>query len=210
MTSGVGRRTRLARAVVIPGLLLGLTACTGEDGADRDESPGSRPAEDSAAGSAGGADKDADGDPGGDAGATTGADFATAADTALAEVDGTVVEVGHESAAWDVVVVTDDGSEHEIDLSADAAMVTRHRVETAADDPDDAAERRRLLGARVDLVTALETALAEVNGTVSGVGLSEDDGVVAWEVELDEETPDAATVVIDARTGEVLRTESGG
>ena len=205
MSTRAGRRARLASAAAIP-LVLGMTACTGEDSGARDRDASTQPAADD------GADKDADvgGGSGPGAGASAGVDFERAARTALAEVDGTVVEVGREPDAWDVVVVTGDGSEHEIDLSADAATVTRHRVETAADDPDDAAERRRLLGVPVDLVTALETALAEVDGTVSAVGLSEDGGVVSWEVELDEETPDAATVAVDARTGEVLGTERGG
>ena len=53
----------------------------------------------------------------------------------------------------------------------------------------------------------MEAALGEVEGTVTGVDLSEDNGTAIWEVELDGDTADETTVDVDARTGEVLRTE---
>nr|WP_301539427.1 PepSY domain-containing protein [Nocardioides sp. zg-1308] len=56
-------------------------------------------------------------------------------------------------------------------------------------------------------MAAIEAALAAVRGSVSTVELSEDDGAAVWEVVLDEDRPGETTVEVDARTGEVLRTE---
>ena len=74
------------------------------------------------------------------------------------------------------------------------------------DDNDDAAERDMLLGASVDYLAAIEAATGEAQGTVTGVDLSDDNGVAVWEIQLDEDTPDALSVDVDGETGEVLRT----
>ena len=133
----------------------------------------------------------------------------TAAETALGEVDGTVFSVDGDPQGWDVTIVTADGVENDVDLDAAATAVTRGPDQEADNDADDAAETERLLGVSVDHLAAMEAALAEVQGTVTGVDLSEDNGTAIWEVQLDEDTPDEVTVEIDAETGDVLRTEQG-
>jgi uncharacterized membrane protein YkoI len=189
-------RTRLATAALLAPLALGLVACGDDDADDTQTST-----------SSGTSDEDGTPDDGGTT--TLQGDVETAAETALGEVDGTIFSVDGDVEGWDVTVVTADGSEHEVDLSADATSVTRTRVEDAGDDPDDAAERERLLGVSVDHLAAMEAARGEVQGTVTGVDLSEDNGTATWEVTFDEETPDETTVEVDAETGEVLRTEQG-
>ena len=56
-------------------------------------------------------------------------------------------------------------------------------------------------------LAAIEAASAEVQGTVTGVDLSEDNGTAIWEVSFGEDTADEITVEVDAETGDVLRTE---
>lgn len=180
-------RTRLAAAAVLAPLALGLVACGGDD-----DAPAS--ASDTAAS--------------GDAQALQG-DVETAVETALGEVDGTVFSVDGDSRGWEVTVVTDDGVENDLDLSADATTVERGPVEDTDSDQDDAAETERLLGVSLDHAAAMEAAMGEVDGTVTGVDLSEENGTATWEVTFGEDTPDETTVEVDAESGEVLRTERG-
>lgn len=184
------RRTRLATVAVLAPLALGLVACGGDDDGD-DTTTTSQ----------------SSGDNGSTA--TLQGDVETAAETALAEVDGTVFSVDGYPQGWDVTIVTSDGIENDVELAPDAASVTRGPDADTNEDADDTAERERLLGASVDYAAAMEAALAEVDGTVTGVDLSEEGGTAIWEVTLDEDTPDEVTVEIDAETGDVLRTEQG-
>ncbi len=136
-------------------------------------------------------------------------------------MDGTVFSVDGDAQGWDVTIVDADGVENDVDLDPAGTAVTRGRdarsrrrrhprpSQDTDTDADDVAETERLLGVSVDYLAAMEAALAEVQGTVTGVDLSEDNGTAIWEVQLDEDTPDEVTVEIDAETGEVLRTEQG-
>lgn len=189
------RRTRLATAALLAPLALALVAC-GDDDADdaATSSSTSSPASSDA----------------GTGSQTLQGDVETAVETARAEVDGTVFSVDGDAQGWDVTVVTADGVENDVDLSADATSVERGPVEDTDTDADDAAETERLLGVAVDHSAAMEAALGEVDGTVTGVELSEEGGTAIWEVTLGEDTPDETTVEVDAETGEVLRTEQDG
>jgi len=192
------RRTRLATAAVLVPLALGLAACGGDDDPDAQTSTASDTSADTSADA--GADSSAEALQG---------DVETAAATALGEVDGTVFSVDGDSRGWEVTVVTADGVENDVDLSADATTVERGPVEDTDTDKDDAAETERLLGVSLDHTAAMEAALAEVDGTVTGVDLSEENGTAVWEVTLGEDTPDETTVEVDAESGDVLRTERG-
>ncbi|WP_374457333.1 PepSY domain-containing protein [Nocardioides sp.] len=183
------RRTRLATAAALAPLALGLAACGGDDDGDAQTSTASDT-------SAGGSQ-------------SLQGDVETAAQTALGEVEGTVFSVDGDAQGWEVTVVTDDGVENDLDLSADASTVERGPVEDTDTDQDDAAETERLLGVPTDYAAAVEAALAEVDGTVTGLDLSEENGTAIWEVTLGEDTPDETTVEVDAESGEVVRTERG-
>ena len=190
-------RTRLATAAVLAPLALGLVACGGDDDAAT-TSTSSSTSESSAP---------TDDDMTTDGTAVVEGDVETAAQTALAEIDGTVFSVDLDDQGWDVTIVAADGVENDIELGPDATSVVRGPVADQGDDKDDAAERELLLGASVDYLAAIEAATGEVQGTVTGVDLSEDNGTAVWEVQLDEDTPNAVSVDVDAETGEVLRTE---
>lgn len=188
------RRTRLATAAVLAPLALGLVACGSDD--DSDDTTTTTSSSDSSSAEGGTT-------------ATLEGDVETAAETALAEVDGTVFSVDGDPQGWDVTIVTADGVENDLELAPDAASVTRGPDADTNEDADDTAEVERLLGVSVDYTAAIEAALGEVDGTVTGVELSEDGGTALWEVQLDEDTPDEVTVEIDAESGDVLRTEQG-
>ena len=193
-------RTRLATAALLAPLALGLVAC----GDDADDAPTTTSADTSHRDTA---DDTTAGDD--SAASTLQGDVETAAETALGEVDGTVFSVDGDAQGWDVTIVDADGVENDVDLDPAGTAVTRGPSQDTDTDADDVAETERLLGVSVDYLAAMEAALAEVQGTVTGVDLSEDNGTAIWEVQLDEDTPDEVTVEIDAETGEVLRTEQG-
>lgn len=200
-------RTRLATAAVLAPLALGLVACGDDDNDDAVTSSQSA-TDDSNDTSDDMTDDTTDNGAtdGGTAPAVEG-DVETAAQTALGEVDGTVFSVDWDDMGWEVTVVTADGVETDVQLSPDAASVEGSPVEDNDQDNDDAAEIERLLGVSVDYAAAVEAASAESQGTVTGVDLSEDNGTAVWEVQFDEDTPDALTVDVDAESGDVLRTE---
>jgi uncharacterized membrane protein YkoI len=194
-------RTRLATAAMLAPLALGLVACGDDDAADDAQtSTSSGTSDDSGTNDDSGAADDS-------GTATLQGDVETAAETALGEVDGTIFSVDGDPQGWDVTVVTADGIENDVDLDAAATAVTRGPDQDSDNDAVDAAETERLLGVSVDYLAAMEAALAEVQGTVTGVDLSEDNGTAIWEVQLDEDTPDEVTVEVDAETGDVVRTE---
>lgn len=188
-------RTRLVTSLVAAPLALGLVACGSEDDDDNVTAPvASAPA--SASASASGDDTA----------------VLAAAETALGAASGsTIFSIDRsDDGGWEVSLVAADGSESDVDVSADGSSITRGPVaDDDGDDGDDAAERDRLLGADIDHATAIEAARSSATGTVTGVDLDEDNGTATWDVELDGDTATAQTVVVvDAASGEVLRTET--
>lgn len=133
-----------------------------------------------------------------------------AAQISLGAVDGTIFSVSREAGGWDVHVVSSDGTESEVGVSLDGtSILTGPTLDPDdADDADDLAERQQLLqSATVGYRAALATALDTVpGGTVSGLDLDLDDlGTPTWDVQLNEDTVDERTVIIDAASGDVLR-----
>lgn len=219
---------RLAVVAVAP-LAFTLVAC-GDDGGDAadDTAPAASSSSSSssddapAATDSSSAPAEAPGEEGGQEGqAAPAGDVLAAARTALGALDGAVVfSVDRERDGWDATVVTADGAEFDLTVSADGATVTREPVEDRDDNDgdndrdgdDDLAERTQLLrDATVDLPAAVEAALGEVpGGTVTSIDLDLDDDSgnrATWDVQLDEDTADEQTVTLDAVTGEVLRVE---
>lgn len=210
-------RTRLAAAAVAPLLALSLVACgdDGDDADDRDDAAAtSAPATSAPATSEAPATSDAPAS--GSAAPGAGEVLLTAAATAAnALPDGTVLSVDRrDTGDWEVSLVTPDGTEQDVAVSADGATVTAGPVEDT-DDGDDAGEaerdrdeRLRLLEAPVDLEAAVAAAAGSAGGgELSSAELDEDNGVATWEVQYGEDTADELTVEVDASTGEVLRTE---
>lgn len=208
-------RTRLLAATAAPLLALGLVACgDSDDDNDADDvatspaaaasSSAPAPSTDASASASTSAPASAPA-PGGDV-------LLTAAAIGLAAVDGgTVFAVDlSDTGDWEVSVVTADGTEQDVRVSADGATVTSGPVEDT-DDADDAARdqdaRLRLLDASVDLEAAVAAAAGSGSGDLTGAELDEENGVAEWEVQYGEDTPDEVTVHVDANSGDVLRTE---
>ena len=185
------RRTRLATAAVIAPLALGLVACGGDDDADARTAISSDTSSETSDGGAAGLEGDVE----------------TAAETALAEVDGTVLSVDGDTQGWDVTIVTVEGVEKDVELDPAGTAVTRGPEQDKDTDRDDAAETERLLDVSVDYLAVMDAAAIESQGTVTGVDLSEDDGAAVWQVSFDEDTPGETAVAVDAETSNVLGTE---
>ena len=205
-------RSRLAVAAVTAPLALALIACGDSDDNDDvdtdDLVTSTAPAPEVATSTAPSPDDDSTSTP---PPAPAGPDvLLTAAATGLGAVDGaTVFSVDRQdSGDWEVSLVTADGTERDVTVSADGATVTGGPVEDT-DDADDAArdrdERLRLLEVPVDVAAAIEAAGGA--GELTGADLDEDNGAATWEVQYGEDTADELTVVVDATTGEVLSTE---
>lgn len=212
-------RTRLAAAAVAPLLALSLVACgdDADDADDRDDAAATSAPATSGAPATSEAPATSDAPASGSAAPSAGGDvLLTAAATAAGAVpDGTVLSVDRrDTGDWEVSLVTPDGTEQDVAVSADGATVTSGPVEDT-DDGDDAGEaerdrdeRLRLLDAPVDLEAAVAAAAGSAGaGELSSAELDEDNGVATWEVQYGEDTPDELTVEVDATTGEVLRTE---
>lgn len=214
-------RHRLAVLAVLP-LASGLVAC-GSDGDDDSgdsgdsgdaaqpsstvtvtEEPETSPSPSEEGTTSGGGDNGDGNSDGADDGA-----LEAAAETALGEVSGaTLVTIDLDDSGWDVTLVSQDGTESDLDVSADGTSVT-DTTDNDDNDADDRAEQQRLLDARVDYLAAVETARGEVPQLqVTGADLEEDDGTLRWDVDLGDGTDDdQRTVRIDAASGDVIGTE---
>jgi uncharacterized membrane protein YkoI len=108
---------------------------------------------------------------------------------ALKHTPGTAVSAdldddGRDAGTWDVDVVKSDGSEYSVKVASDTGKVLgaqRDNDDSADDDNDDRAELAALKSAKFD---AHEIALAAAaKGTVTEIGVDDDNGTVAWTVE---------------------------
>lgn len=104
---------------------------------------------------------------------------------ALKHTPGTAVSAdldddGADTGTWDVDVVKSDGSEYGVSVSSGTGKVLGAHRDT--DDADDGREDlASLKGAEIDARGAALAAAAK--GTVTEVGLDDDNGTVAWGVE---------------------------
>ncbi|RRR81896.1 PepSY domain-containing protein [Streptomyces sp. RP5T] len=84
--------------------------------------------------------------------------------------------------AWEVNVVKGDGTEYDVRVAPDSGKVLGALRDT--DDDSDADDRAELAAAKDARTDAREAALAAAaKGTVTEVGLDDDNGTVAWSVD---------------------------
>ncbi|MFF2212190.1 PepSY domain-containing protein [Streptomyces antibioticus] len=128
--------------------------------------------------------------------------IAKALAAALAHTPGTAVAAdreddGRDAGAWEVDVVTADGTEYTVTVSPDSTEILgAHRD---GGDDDGREDLAALKGTTVDAREAAAAVAAK--GTVTDVELDDDGGTAAWSVE----TVKAGAWTVDARTGEVSR-----
>nr|WSZ14542.1 PepSY domain-containing protein [Streptomyces canus] len=101
---------------------------------------------------------------------------------ALKHTPGTAVSADLDddgAAAWEVTVVKGDGTEYDVRIAPDSGKVLGAQRDTDDDnDSDDRAELAAVKGAQTD---AREAALAAAaKGTVTEVGIDDDNGAVVW------------------------------
>ncbi|MFG3233660.1 PepSY domain-containing protein [Streptomyces antibioticus] len=128
--------------------------------------------------------------------------IAKALAAALAHTPGTAVAAdreddGRDAGAWEVDVVTADGTEYTVTVSPDSTEILgAHRD---GGDDDGREDLAALKGTTVDAREAAEAVAAK--GTVTDVELDDDGGTAAWSVK----TAKSGAWTVDARTGEVSR-----
>ncbi|WP_327719440.1 PepSY domain-containing protein [Streptomyces sp. NBC_00490] len=106
---------------------------------------------------------------------------------ALKHTPGTAVSAdvdddGADAGTWDVDVVKGDGAEYSVNVAPDTGKVLgAHRDADEDNDSEDRAELAALKGAEFDAREIAKAAAAK--GTVTEVGVDDDNGTVAWSVE---------------------------
>ncbi|WIB76304.1 PepSY domain-containing protein [Curtobacterium sp. MCPF17_002] len=130
-----------------------------------------------------------------------------AIETARKAVDAsTVISVEQEQngSAYEVLVVTSDGNEHEVHATADGTSVDGS-PRTEQSDADDRAENERFVGAAdldvQDAVSKFEDLHA---GTITELGLDDHLGKVVWEGDVRDSSGTKHSVRIDAGSGAVV------
>lgn len=184
---------------------LALTGCASDDSDDDTGSAGS--------GSVGSSSTDSSGSGSSSSGATgvasTGSNTAllAAVATARGEVgSGTVISVEQEqgASAYEVLVVTKDGTEHEVHTNADGTSVVG-TPQTEAADADDKAEHERFVAAADLSVKQAVDAFQDLHaGTVTELGLDDHVGAVVWEGDVLDSSGTKHSVRIDAGSGDVV------
>ncbi|MGC9441651.1 PepSY domain-containing protein [Streptomyces sp. WG5] len=187
-----------------------------------DDDAGDRADDDADADDADDRDDSRDGDGDDDASRVSSAKV-TAADAiaaALKEAPGTVVSAelddeddddgddGDERAAWEVDVLSGDGTWHSVWIDPVDGTVLGSEKDDDEDDTDEV--RAALRGTSVDAAEAAKAAAG--HGTVTSVELDDDgyygDGEVAWEVETRTSGEDEQDWRVDPETGKVTADRS--
>jgi len=189
---------------------LALTGCASDDSDDDNGSAGS------GSGSVGSSATDSAGTGTGTGTGTSSSGSASsgsnkallaAVATARGEVgSGTVISVEQEqgASAYEVLVVTKDGTEHEVHTDADGSAVAG-TPQTEAADADDKAEHERFVAAADLSVKQAVDALQDLHaGTVTELGLDDHVGTVVWEGDVLDSSGTKHSVRIDAGSGDVV------
>ncbi|MFJ5624206.1 PepSY domain-containing protein [Peribacillus loiseleuriae] len=125
--------------------------------------------------------------------------------TALANVKGTVTKTeldsDHNRLAYEIKLMTDNGSKAEVKVDATTGKVLKVEIE----DEDISAFQN--VSPAVSVENAKKIALAKVNGTVTKTELDSDHNRLVYEFELMTDQGREAEVKVDATTGKVLKVE---
>ncbi|MCS6546309.1 PepSY domain-containing protein [Curtobacterium flaccumfaciens pv. flaccumfaciens] len=183
---------------------LALTGCASDDSDDDTGSAGSGSVGSSATDSAG---TGTGSSSSGSASAGSNKALLAAVATARGEVgSGTVISVEQEqgASAYEVLVVTKDGTEHEVHTDADGSAVAG-TPQTEAADADDKAEHERFVAAADLSAKQAVDAFQDLHaGTVTELGLDDHVGTVVWEGDVLDSSGTKHSVRIDAGSGDVV------
>lgn len=189
---------------------LTLTGCSSDDSDDDTGSAGSGSVGSSAtdpAGTGTGTGTGTGSSSSGSASSGSNKALLAAVATARGEVgSGTVISVEQEqgASAYEVLVVTKDGTEHEVHTNADGSAVAG-TPQTEAADADDKAEHERFVAAADLSVKQAVDAFQDLHaGTVTELGLDDHVGTVVWEGDVLDSSGTKHSVRIDAGSGDVV------
>jgi uncharacterized membrane protein YkoI len=117
-------------------------------------------------------------------------DAVRAVQTASKGIAHKAYDIDRDDNRWEVKFA--DGTERHVTLDGRRVTATRRDDDRSA----------RVASARVSLATALKTAAPRAHGTLDGAEIDTERGRLVWSVEFDD-----TDVVVDARTGKVVRVE---
>ncbi|MER5491205.1 PepSY domain-containing protein [Streptomyces sp. NPDC002490] len=134
----------------------------------------------------------------------------------IAVITGTLMVGG--GAATAVAVAGGDGGKDEDRIVRESSVQLTHhdrddaddrnerddRDVSGRDDRDDRDDDRLPAGVKVSAADAIAKALAERSGTAVSADLDDEDGKVAWDIEVIDGKRDVYTVIVDPGTGKVL------
>ncbi|GAA2623133.1 hypothetical protein GCM10010411_69030 [Actinomadura fulvescens] len=128
-----------------------------------------------------------------------------AAVTALKAVPGgSLTSIETEGPGWEVQVVTPDGTERELMVTADGGRVTRNEAKQE-DKADKDKHRKRIQAAKLDYRAAASKMLSAVpNSSITELNLDTYRGTTVWEGDLEDSNNAKHEVKIDAASGKVL------
>ncbi|WP_022887378.1 PepSY domain-containing protein [Glaciibacter superstes] len=133
----------------------------------------------------------------------------SAGERALTEVpDSTVTAIDSErnGTVWEVHVVTSDGTEYEMDISADGSELVSGPTADADDAEDKAEHLNQVNAAAIDYREAAKRMLAAVpGGRITELELDSEHGKTVWEADVIDKSGAKHSIQIDAGDGSVLR-----
>ncbi|MFI7583815.1 PepSY domain-containing protein [Kocuria sp. M1N1S27] len=109
------------------------------------------------------------------------------------------VDLQDSPASWEIAVAAGE-LQYDVYVSRDGTEVFSQE-----EDDLDSDDRLALDRARVPLEDALRTALSATNGTLEDAELETEDGVLVWEIGVDEPGGNSADVFVNAENGSVLK-----
>lgn len=195
-------RIRTMIGIVAAGAVLVLGACSG--GGDGSSQPSSE------AKSAGNTSAPASSAGSGTAQSTGDNDhLLQAGKTAVNKVsDSTLISIETEDneKRWEVQVVTPDGVEHEMNVSADGSETTSGPSKKSEDSDDRAKHRKRVKAAELDYRDAVKAVTKAVPGRITELNIDTDGDTTVWEADV-KKSGTKYEVSIDAASGKVLEKE---
>lgn len=108
------------------------------------------------------------------------------------------IEIDHDDRTWEwELEIVLDGTQHELDIDATTGEVTQH-------DTDDDEDQEPVVDVTSPLAyaEAIEIAVGEAPGRVSGWDLDSDDGTIRYQVDIERSEGGDVEVEIDVETGE--------
>ena len=113
---------------------------------------------------------------------------------------GDLVQIGidHDDRTWEwELELVADGTQHELDIDATSGEVTEHEQDSD-DDQDPVVD----VTSPMAYAEAIEIALGEEPGRVSGWDLDSEDGTIRYQIDIDRAEGGDVEVEVDVETGE--------